>query len=200
MVRSRRSVKEYDTKHRIDDVTLEELFATVALSPSSFNLQHGRFVVVRDAQNKKALRSASFDQAQVEEASAVVVVCANLQAHKDAEHIYAEAPQSVRNSMVPMINGFYEAKPQMQRDEAIRSASLAAMTLMLAAADLGLATGPMIGFDPDRVGKLIELDEHHIPVMIVVIGKQVGDLRPRAFRKPLEEVVKLETLDGPGLK
>jgi putative NAD(P)H nitroreductase len=73
------------------------------------------------------------------------------------------------------------------------------MTLMFAAYDLGYATGPMIGFDPGAVGKLVGLDQHHIPVMLVVIGKQTGDIRPRPKRLPVEEVVRFETFGGSGL-
>lgn len=195
----RRSVKKYDPSHSIGDEELKTLFEKVSLSPSSFNLQHWRFVVVRDKELKSRLRKAAYDQEQVETASAVVVVAAKLNAHEDAEQIYADAPDSVKQSMIPMIKGFYANKPQLQRDEAIRSASLAAMTLMYAAFDMGYATGPMIGFDPDAVAKLVALDNGHIPVMLIVLGKQVGDMRPRAMRHPLSTTVKLEAMDARGL-
>ncbi len=199
IVANRRSIKRYDPKHSITDAELKTLFERVILSPSSFNLQHWRFVVIRDKAVKVKLRKATYDQEQVENASATVVVVAKLSAHMDAPRIYADTPTSVREAMVPMIGGFYTDNPQMQRDEAIRSASLAAMTLMYAACDLGYATGPMIGFDPQAVGELIGLDGEHIPVMLVVMGKQVGEVRPRADRLPVAEVVKLESFHGKGL-
>jgi nitroreductase len=177
---NRRSVKNFDPAHPITDAELGTLFERVILSPSSFNLQHWRFVVVRDPKRKAALRQTAFNQEQIDKASATIVVVGKLTAHEDAARIYADAPPKVREGMVPMINGFYADKPQAQRDEAIRSASLAAMTLMLAAFEMGYATGPMIGFDPDAVSKLIGLDVNHIPVMLIVIGRQTGDMRPRA--------------------
>lgn len=199
IVTGRRSVKKYDPTHTISDDDLRALFQKVVLSPSSYNLQHARFVVVRDPELKVKLRKAAFDQQQVEAASATIVVVGKLNAHEDAGDIHADAPEEVRKALLPMIRGFYEGQPQLQRDEAIRSAALAAMTLMYAAYELGYATGPMIGFDPDAVSELIELDEHHIPVMLVVIGKQTGTLRPRPYRHPLKTVVKLDSLRGPGL-
>ncbi len=195
----RRSVKKFDSHHSLTDAELKTLFGKVSLSPSSFNLQHWRFVVVRDAELKSKLRKAAWDQEQLETASAVIVVTAKLNAHEDADQMYSDAPESVRQTMIPMITGFYADKPQMQRDEAVRSASLAAMTLMYAAYDMGYATGPMIGFDPQAVSSLVGLDDQHIPVMLVVIGKQVGDMRDRAFRYPLNTTVKLESLTGKGL-
>ena len=199
IVQDRRSVKHYDPSYRLSDEDLRRLFSTVILSPSSFNLQHWRFVVVRDLERKKALRKAAYDQEQVEKASAVILVAARLAAHEDADRIYRDVPEKVRSAMLPMIRGFYEGRPDLQRDEAIRSASLAAMTLMFAAQNQGLATGPMIGFDPEAVSSLLGLEPGHIPVMLVVIGKPVGEMRSRGSRLPLPEVVKLESWTGASL-
>ena len=154
---------------------------------------------MREPARKAALRKCAMDQAQVEEASAVIVVCGYLKACKDAKRIFSEVPPAAREKIVPMIRKFYEGKDLLQRDEAIRSCSLAAMTLMLAATDMGLATGPIIGFDPAEVTRLVGLDEDHFPVMMVVIGKQLGEIRPRAYRFPVSEFVRLETIDGAGL-
>src|SRR5271170_8252573 len=44
-------------------------------APSGYNLQPWRFVVVQSAEQKKKLRAASYNQAKVEEASAVIVAC-----------------------------------------------------------------------------------------------------------------------------
>lgn len=199
VIRQRRSVKKYDRDYTISDEQLQTLFSNVVLSPSSFNLQHWRFVVVRDPDLKKNLRAAAWDQEQLETASAVIVVAGKLDAHEDAQLVFADAPQSVRDMMIPMTKKFYADRPQLQRDEAIRSSSLATMSLMLAACDMGFATCPMIGFDPDAVSKLVHMEKNYIPVMLVVIGKQVGELRSRAMRLGLDTVVKLETMDGAGL-
>lgn len=196
IVERRRSVKAFDPKHEVTDNELAALFERVVLSPSSFNLQHWRFVVVRDSANKAALRKAAFNQEQVETASAVVVVVGKLNAHDDADDIYADTPEKVRRTMLPMIRNFYADAAQMQRDEAIRSASLAAMTLMYAAVDAGFATGPMIGFDSKAASELIGLDQHHIPVMLVVIGKPTGEVRPRPRRLAVGTVVRLESMTG----
>ena len=195
----RRSVSKYAPDQPISDADLKAIFGNVLLSPSSFNLQHSRFVVVRDPRIKAELREASWGQEQVETCSAVIVVAGKLDAHVDAPRIYAETPPAVREQMVPMINKFYASKPRLQRDEAIRSASLAAMTLMFSAHEMGYATGPMIGFDPQAVSRIVKLPENHVPVMLIVIGKQTGEIRPRSHRFPIDEVVTLETLDGPGL-
>lgn len=196
---SRRSIKSFDPDHEIDDATLTDIFALVTRAPSSFNLQHWRFVVVRDPARRDRLQSASYGQKHVGEASAVVVVAGKLDAHEDAARVQQHVPdEEQRAGLVKLIRGYYAGKPQFQRDEAIRSASLAAMTLMLVARAKGLATCPMIGFDPKKVRAIVGLEDPCFPVMLVVLGKATGEPFPTS-RLPLAEVVRLEEADGPGL-
>jgi len=199
IVQQRRSIKSYDAEKSISDAELKELFKEVTLSPSSFNLQHWTFIAVKDSGQKKLLKEAAWGQQQVEDCSVAILVCGKLNAYKDAPIIYKNTPKEVQEGMLPMINKFYEGKEQLQRDEAIRSASLAAMTLMYAAKNLGWVTGPMIGFDPVATSKLLNLTQAYIPVMLLVLGYQKKAPRPRDYRRPIEEVVRLNTLDGPGL-
>jgi nitroreductase len=199
IVQQRRSVKSYDPEKTISDAELKELFDEVVLSPSSFNLQHWTFIAVKDSGQKKLLKEAAWGQQQVEDCSVAILVCGKLDAYKDAPQIYKDAPKEVQEGLLPMINNFYEGKEQLQRDEAIRSASLAAMTLMYAAKNRGWATGPMIGFDPVAASKLLNLTKAYIPVMLLVLGYQKKAPRPRDYRRPVEEIVRFNTLDGPGL-
>lgn len=200
IVNGRRSVSQYDSDHVLSDEELKVIFEQVVLSPSSFNLQHWHFVVVRDRRRKAALRKCAMGQVQVEEASACIVIVGLLDAHERAGEVFSESPPQVRDTMVPMIERFYGDKPEFQRDEAIRSCSLAAMTLMYAAHDRGYATGPMIGFDPAAVSKEIGLGANEVPVMLVVIGKRVGQMRPRSMRFDVSRVVTFDRIDGEGLK
>ena len=199
IVQQRRSIKSYDPDKTISDAELRELFDEVVLSPSSFNLQNWTFIAVKDSAMKKKLKEAAWGQSQVKDCSAAILVCGKLDAYQDAPKIYKDAPKEVQEGLLPMINNFYEGKEQLQRDEAIRSASLAAMTLMYGATSRGWATGPMIGFDPEAVSRLLKLTPNLIPVMIVVLGRQKDPPRPRSYRHPVEKVVRLNTLDGPGL-
>lgn len=197
LARARRSVRVYAPDARIDDAELEAIFAEVILSPSSFNLQHWQFVVVRDAARKQTLRGLSYGQAQVEQCAALVLVCGRLDAHEDADRIYAAEPAATRDKYVPMITGVYQERAALQREEAIRSGALAAMSLMYAARNRGWDSGPMIGFDAGKVAALLELPPTSVPVMMVTLGRAQADaLPPRAYRRPVSEVVRLETMNG----
>ena len=74
------------------------------------------------------------------------------------------------------------------------------MALMFAAKARGWDPGPMIGFDAPKVSALLELDAQTVPVMLVVLGKALNGEQPaRLYRRPIAEVVKLETAQGSGL-
>jgi nitroreductase len=192
-IRERRSIKSYDPAYEVDDATLERIFALVTRSPSSWNLQHWRFVVVRDAARKQELSAAAWGQRHVAECSAVIAVCGKLLAHEDAARTNAHAPQAVLDKLVPMIEKSYEGDERFQRDEAIRSGSLAAMTLMLAAQGEGLATCPMIGFDQKKAAAILGVPDDHVLVMLVTLGKWTGEKPFPTSRLPQDEVVKHET-------
>ncbi len=197
---ARHSVRIYEPGLEIGDADLKQIFDTVVLGPSSFNVQHWKFVVVRNQARKIELRGLAFGQAQVEDAAAVVLVCGCLNAYEDASRIYADADAAAREKYVPMIEGAYKDQPALQREEAVRSGSLAAMSLMYAAKAIGWDSGPMIGFDAAKVGVMLQLDDNTVPVMMIVLGKALSGNQPqRGYRRPVEEVVKLETNEGESL-
>ena len=197
LAHARHSVRIYQPGLEISDRELRQIFDAVILSPSSFNIQHWKFVVVRDQERKTALRGLSFGQAQVEQSAAVILVCGSLDAYTDAARIYGAADLTAREKYLPMIEGSYAGQAALQREEAVRSGSLAAMSLMYAAKAAGWDSGPMIGFDAKKVGAMLHLDDNTVPIMMIVIGKALDDVQPeRGYRRPVEEVVKLEFLDG----
>ncbi len=197
LTEQRHSVRRYQPELTITDAELREIFLQVQRSPSSFNLQHWRFIVIREPARKKSLRDLSYGQQQVEDCAAAVLVCGRLDAFEDAADLYASAPAEMREKFVPMIGGVYRNQPTLQREEAIRSGALAAMTLMYAAKHFGWDSGPMIGFDAQKVAGLLDLTPNIVPVMLVTLGKaRNGEQPPRLYRRPLSEIVQFESLGG----
>lgn len=189
-IKERRSVKHYDTTHKLSDDEIEKLMSLAVLSPTSFNMQNWRFVLVKDPEIRKKIRFASWDQAQVTDSSLLLVLCADLKSwKKDPGQYWKDAPKEARDFLVPAMGMFYEGKEQLQRDEAMRSCGIAAQTIMLAAKSMGYDSNPMIGFDPEKVAELISLPEDHIITMMIVIGKQVKPAMPRGGQLPLDKVV-----------
>lgn len=186
----RRSIKAYDPQHKMTEEEISKLMSLAVLSPTAFNIQNWRFVVVTDPALRKQIRAASWDQAQVEDASVLIVLTADLHAwSKQPERYWENAPKPVQDYLVNAIGQYYTGKDQVQRDEAMRSCGMAAMTIMLAAKEMGYDTCPMDGFDFDAVAKLLDLPDDHTPVMFVVVGKALKEAQPRGGQLHLDEVV-----------
>jgi nitroreductase len=189
-IRQRRSVKHYDPAHRMSAGEIETLLEAAVLSPTSFNIQHWRFVVVADPALRAEIRAAGFDQSQITDASLLLVVCADVDAWKKDPHRYwAEAPDAVAEAMVGMMGPFHEGREQLQRDEAMRSIGIVMQTLMLAAKGMGLDSSPMIGFEHDKVAELINLPDGCVIGPMLAIGKKTKDANPRAGQLPLSEIL-----------
>lgn len=187
---ARRAVKQYDPKHTMPDADLTKLMELAAHSPTSFNIQNWRFVVVQDPALRQKIRAAAWDQAQVTDASVLLVLCADIQAwDKNPERYWQNAPKPVQDMLVPMIRPFYDGKPELQRDEAMRSVGIAAQTLMLAAKAMGYDSCPMIGFDPVQVASVINLPKDHVIGMILTIGKAAAPAKPKGGFLPANEIV-----------
>lgn len=193
-IQERRTVRHYDAAHRMSEAEIQELLHLALLSPTAFNIQHWRFVVVRDPALRRQLRAASWDQAQVTEASLLVVLCADLKAWAKApDRYWKDAPDAARAALVPAIEKYYSEHPQAQRDEAMRSGGIAAQTLMLAAKAKGYDSCPMDGFDFEAVARLIRLPADHVIVMMVTIGKARKGAGARPGQLPPEEVIVTDT-------
>lgn len=189
-IESRRSVKAFDASHVMPEAEIEKLMSLAVLSPTAFNIQNWRFVLVQDPELRKQVRAASWDQAQVTDASLLVVLTADLKAwEKEPRRYWRNAEQPVQDYLVNAIDNYYRGKEQVQRDEGMRSCGMAAATLMLAAKELGYDSCPMDGFDFDAVAKLLNLPADHVPAMYVAIGKGIQPARPRGGQLALNEVV-----------
>ena len=189
-IEARRAVKHYDPEHRMTEEEVSKLMRLARLAPTAFNIQNWRFVLVRDPALRKQIRAVAWDQAQVTDASLLIVLCADLKAwEKNPGRYWANAPQPVQDFLVPAIDKYYRGREWVQRDEGMRSCGLAAQTLMLAAKEMGYDTCPMDGFDYEAVGRLINLPPNHAVAMFVVVGKQTQAAWDRPSQIPEQEAV-----------
>jgi nitroreductase len=188
-IASRRSVKKFDPDHVITDQEITQLMEAVILTPTAFNIQNWRFVVITDPQVKADFRALGWNQAQFSDCSAIVLVCGDRMAYaRDTERYWANAPQETRDFLVPMIKSYYDANVDQRRDENLRSGGMAAQTVMLAAKAMGYDSCPMSGFDFAKAAELVKLPAEHDIVMAVTVGKAAEPARVRGGQVPLDEV------------
>ena len=189
-IKKRRSIKSFDNNHKMTKNEITKILESAILSPTSYNIQNWRFVIVTNQGLRDELSELSHGQKQVSEASLVIILCADLNSwNKDPQRYWKNIPEVPRNALVDSLKNSYREKPQQQRDEAMRSCGMAAQTIMLAAKSMGYDTCPMKGFDYEKVGKLVKLPDDHVIVMMVVVGKATKQASPRGGQLPLSELV-----------
>ncbi len=110
-IKERRSVKHYDPTHKLSEDEIEKLMSLAVLSPTSFNIQNWRFVLVKEPEIRKKIRAASWDQAQVTDSSLLLVICADLKSwKKDPAQYWKDAPKEARDFLVPAMGCFTKEK------------------------------------------------------------------------------------------
>lgn len=196
-IRERRSINFFQPGREIPKDTLLELLNIANLSPSSFNLQPWKVMVVKDPERKKTLRKCAFNQPKVEEASVVLILIAdprgveeNLERVLDSWQQLGYIKPEARDPSREMAKNLYGTEESLKRKIfAVKNTALFAMNLMIAAKGLGLETHPMDGFDEELIKKEFAIPTDKIIPMLIAVGylKEGVKLLPRAFRRPIDE-------------
>ncbi|MEC0230493.1 nitroreductase family protein [Paenibacillus alba] len=178
VIRERRSVRSYDPEIKISREELIETLRQATMAPSAANLQPWRFLVIDSPELKQKLLPIAFNQQQVVEASAVIVVLGDLENIGMAEKIYSQAvdagfmPADTAKSMVERYTGMYSSMPEEAvRQKVYTDGGLVSMQLMLVARAKGYDTVPMAGYDKQKLMEVFRLSERYVPIMLIAIGK-----------------------------
>jgi nitroreductase len=197
-IESRASANLFDADKALEPEQIEELARLATRAPTAYNLQNWRFIAVSTQDAKARLQAAAYGQAKVSEAAVTYIVCGRIPSHTVMEERLRPSveagfmPADMVGAWARAVESTYGDNPQMQRDEAVRTATLGAAFLMLAAQAHGLTTGPMVGFDPAAVARGFGLATDEIPVMLVAVGHAREGNWPQKPRLPVSRV--LETV------
>lgn len=194
LIRRRSSTAGFDSERDLTEEQIRELVEDGTQAPSSFNIQHWRFVAVRRPEDRLRLQEAAFGQTQVVDAPVTFIVLGDV---RGVEKLPEVMERSVRCGALPRrkaaawlrMAGELYADVEMARDEAVRSACLAAMVMMLAAEARGLASAPLSGFDSARVKQMFDIDERYVPVLLLPVGHPVSRQEQRQPRLSVAEVL-----------
>lgn len=193
-IKHRISANHFDSAKQLSEAEIKEIIAYATEAPSSFNIQHWRFVAVTTPEAKERLKAVAYGQQKIADAAVTFIVLGDLRGHEKLAELYRPmldagvVSKEQVDGWVAMSNGVY-ANEGMARDEAIRSSALAAMTLMLAAEAKGLVSGPMIGFDPEGVKKEFNISDRYVPVMLIAVGYSAPGNFPRKPRLAVDEIL-----------
>lgn len=205
LLTERRATPHFDGSPIPDDI-LSAIIKAGVESPSGYNLQPWRFIVVRSTEQKKRLREAAMGQPKIEEAGAVIVCCGDLDAPRDS-HLDKILDESLKHgftkeqnqSVKDIINKTFNAPPGnamgIAPDYAVwvnRHVMIAFTTMMWMAEALGYDTAPMEGFFEDKVKSVLDIPPHVRVVALLGIGKRKGGDKPYAGRRERDDICFME--------
>jgi nitroreductase len=179
-IEERRATPSFDgTPIPPDD--LKQILDAGLHAPSGYNMQPWRFIVVQAPEQKRRLRTASYNQAKVEEASAVIVACGDVDGwRKDLDLMLQQGreggmPESyaaqARTSVSNFLSGF---STEEMRAWLNKHVMIATTHMMLMAEVMGYDTAPMEGFEQEKVHEVLRLPMSYWVVALLGIGHMMG--------------------------
>ncbi|MFZ5652705.1 MAG: nitroreductase family protein [Bacillota bacterium] len=168
LIKTRRSVRSF-TGEPVADDTLKLLVEAACWAPTGSNMQAWEFVVIRDREKIKKLKS--FSPGLFASPPALIVVCI------DRERALARGGEMGRDIV------------------SLFDAAMAVQNILLLAHSMALGACVLRSFDQKAFQILLELPASVMPEMLVTVG--VPKVVPQAPpRRPLEEVLHFERWDG----
>jgi nitroreductase len=202
ILRDRRATPSFDGSP-LPDADLEKILLAGTQAPSAYNLQPWRFVVVRSNEGKRRLRGGCFNQAKVEEASAIIVACGDADGWRNGDldemlrlgrqggmsESYAEQAKAT----IPNYLSNHPNLPMWLN----RQVMFAFTHMMLMAESLAYDTAPMEGFEEQKVKEVLKLPLSYTVVALLAIGKLKGADKYPGGRFNLSRTVFAEEYGNP---
>src|SRR6201996_9440575 len=179
-IRERRATPSFDGKP-IPPSDLRQILDAGLHAPSGYNMQPWRFVVVQNPEQRRKLRAASYNQAKVEEASAVIVACGDRDGwRRDLDEMLRMGraggmPESYAAQAATSVPGYLSSFTHEQRTAGRNKQVMLAFTsMMLMAEVLGYDTAPREGFEQAKVCETLRLPMSYWVVSLLEIGQLRG--------------------------
>ncbi len=197
LVKKRRACHHFLPGKSMPDEDIETMIECAALSPSGYNAQPWEFIVVREKENLAKVQEIAFKQEHIKDASAVIVVLADLVIGRNVEKILADWLKfgyCTEDELPAYRNSIAKNRSKDKRKTmGLRNAMLAAMTLIYAAEDMGYATCPIMGFSQWQLEDFLKIPEDRVVALMVAVGfEDEGKENQRLPRKSVTEMMHWE--------
>jgi nitroreductase len=161
-IKTRRSIRAF-TDQQVADEEVEKLIEAASWAPSAGNIQPWEFIIVRDPKIKHGLCEAALNQVFIEEATVVIVVCAD----------------PVRSS-----KGYGSRGTNLY---CLQDTAAATQNILLAAHATGLAACWVGAFNEEAAKRVLDISGELRPIAIIPVGHPAESPRER-LRRPLGSI------------
>ena len=175
----RYATKKFDSSKKVDQKLVDQIVEAARLAPTSSGLQPFQVIVITNQQLKEKIVPIAFAQHQVADCSHLLVFAAwDNYTTERIDHIYGlitserNQPADQYKPYTDRLKNAYLNRPAEENFEhAARQAYIAFGFAIAEAADLGVDTTPMEGFDNVALDDLLQLRERGLKsVTILPLG------------------------------
>jgi nitroreductase/dihydropteridine reductase len=196
----RAAIKSFDPTKKLNAEQLDQLLTAVQLAPSSAGLQHYKILVVENPEIREKLREAAHGQAQLTQASQVIVFAAETNIDeayvKKYIDLIAKTREIGREHLIAfeqmLINSVNNQTEDQKVIWASKQAYIALGVLLTAAAEMRIDTCPMEGFQAGKFDEILGLKELGLTTAVIApIGFRSDEdvySKLAKVRKPKEEL------------
>ncbi len=164
---TRYATKVFDPSKKVSEPEMEKLLEAIRLSASSFGLQPYTILVVEDPKIRAELRKSARDQAQITDASALLVFAVKYEANGKTVDEYVDLMAETRKLSKDTLAGYgdrikqslQKMTPEMLDSWVSKQAYIALGFGLVSAAVLGIDTCPMEGFSPAEFDKILDINK-----------------------------------------
>ena len=205
----RHATKEFDPNKKVSDDDFRFIMETGRLSPSSFGFEPWRFVVIQNPELREKIKNTAWGAyGKLPEASHFVVILARTKKDTKYDSDYLQDHFKNKKGMPEdHLAKYLERIEQFQKvdfdllegdrplyDWAGKQTYLALGNMMTAAAQIGVDSCPIEGFDIEKMNKLLDeeglLEDGSFGISVMVaFGYRVNEPGPKT-RRPYEDIVK----------
>lgn len=194
----RYATKKFDPDKKVETKDIQYLSEAVRLSASSYGLQPYKVMIIQNDEIRKLLKEASWNQAQITDASHLFVFCIHQDYPLQEIDNYFSLIQDVQNADSKSLSGyknslktlFQKKTPEEKRQWAARQVYIALGSLLIACAELKIDACPMEGFEKDRYDEILGLKEQGFrSTVIAAVGYRSTEddtSKRKKVRKPKE--------------
>lgn len=179
---TRKAVKVYDPEYKMSEEALLEILEAANQAPSAWNLQHWEFLIVHSDEAKAKLLPLAYNQAQVKDSSATIIILGDKEANKNIDTVFDPAieagtmTQDIKDMIAGQVNGVYQNEAYAY-EAAIMNSAFPAMQVMNFATLNDLGTCAIGGFNRTGIQEAFNIDERYVPALIITIGKTLKEPR-----------------------
>ncbi|QWE12055.1 NAD(P)H-dependent oxidoreductase [Polynucleobacter sp. AP-Titi-500A-B4] len=201
-LRWRYATKKMDSTKTVPTEKVEEILEAVRLTASSSGLQPYELIVITNKDVREKIKAIANNQTQVTDCSHLVIFAAwddyTAQRINDAFDM-TEAVRNFKNDAgvayrQMLLKNYPTRGPEVNFTHAAKQAYIGLGTALIAAAELGVDSTPMEGFDPKALDEILNLKEKGLrSAVMLTLGYRKEDedwlVKLKKVRRPKESFI-----------